>query len=547
MSRQSFTNSPKPLLNEIKQKTVSQVSPQENANIIGLTLLAKKLHQQSIQNANSLKVSSSLSYVAYVYEQFRNIIDNKSDHLLRRNAIERILKRLLWENSQTPPSQLAQQLVKELVWSRYIANSSTSVDQLQSETNIIAKYIPVFNKNPLFFSLASAEIEELIDPSLTLTETLCQTMQTWFKGQFTWTDEEISDVDKELILFVAIRKVLIKSDNARISYQLIKSQFPSWENFTASELSDKYSQINKLLISVKSVQSSPIFNKLYRLLAKHTAQFLILKDLIETKPEDAFEIISDKETLDIEIDQLCKARYDQIKKRVATGIIRSVIYIFATKMLFVLLLEIPFELLVAGHLSFTTLLINLALPPLLMILVGLGIQKPDDKNTITIIKRVNELAFPSEKTRQSISLIDRHQNKKSSVVFNFIYTTFAILVFSIIVILLTLLHFNLVGIIVFFLFLSLVLLFGFRVGFAATELYVDSPHKSPFFKVFEQLSLPFLNLGIYLSKGLDQLNFLTTIMDIIFEMPLKTFLDIINRWSDFINNKRAEMVEVPIQ
>ncbi|EKD63982.1 MAG: hypothetical protein ACD_51C00113G0002, partial [uncultured bacterium] len=45
----------------------------------------------------AIRVSEVLGTIAHIYERIRNIVEYKGEHVLRRNAIERILRRLLWE------------------------------------------------------------------------------------------------------------------------------------------------------------------------------------------------------------------------------------------------------------------------------------------------------------------------------------------------------------------------------------------------------------------------------------------------------------------
>jgi hypothetical protein len=76
--------------------------PTSNAINPDIIRLAQTVQAANVKNSHeTIKVGTSLSFVVYLYEQVRNVIDNKSDHLLRRNAIERILRRLLWENTNS--------------------------------------------------------------------------------------------------------------------------------------------------------------------------------------------------------------------------------------------------------------------------------------------------------------------------------------------------------------------------------------------------------------------------------------------------------------
>ena len=84
-------------------------------------VLLEKLFKTSKTNqrpSDSLKVDKRMAtYIAH-YEKLRNIVGFHDEHLWRRFAIRRILKRQLFVSSRAKPS--ARDLLSELVMARYI-------------------------------------------------------------------------------------------------------------------------------------------------------------------------------------------------------------------------------------------------------------------------------------------------------------------------------------------------------------------------------------------------------------------------------------------
>src|SRR5688572_17968529 len=64
-----------------------------------------------------IDVSQTVSFFALAYERVRNAVEYRESHLIRRAAIERILKRRLSLNPQGEGE--AENLVRELLWARY--------------------------------------------------------------------------------------------------------------------------------------------------------------------------------------------------------------------------------------------------------------------------------------------------------------------------------------------------------------------------------------------------------------------------------------------
>ncbi|MCX6799810.1 MAG: hypothetical protein NT091_01545 [Candidatus Falkowbacteria bacterium] len=95
---------------------------------------AKKLFQVIYNSQNKktvdediprIKVSSFLSKMAFYYEKIRNSVDYKEDHLLRKNAVERILKReIIIEGSlkKIDSEKISKNILTELIRAGYLPN-----------------------------------------------------------------------------------------------------------------------------------------------------------------------------------------------------------------------------------------------------------------------------------------------------------------------------------------------------------------------------------------------------------------------------------------
>ena len=59
-------------------------------------------------------------------------------------------------------------------------------------------------------------------------------------------------------------------------------------------------------------------------------------------------------------------------------------------------------------------------------------------------------------------------------------------------------------------------------------------------------TMPFINLGAWLSSGLSQINIFMFILDVIIDAPLMTLVGAIEEWSQFMQRKEEEVVEIPM-
>src|SRR3989338_4469501 len=106
--------------------------------------IAKIKERGSIDEYSKLTVSQTVSFLALVYEKVRNAIEYREDHLIRRAAIERILKRRLSLNPNGKNE--AENVLRELMWARYFPNGSLGQTDIHYVQKIIDSFIDVRKK-----------------------------------------------------------------------------------------------------------------------------------------------------------------------------------------------------------------------------------------------------------------------------------------------------------------------------------------------------------------------------------------------------------------
>src|SRR3990172_6379107 len=84
-------------------------------------------------------VSRTVSALAALYEKARNAVEFRAEHLVRRAAIERILKRRITLGGASP--DIAENLVVELLWARYIDSSLIDDAKVREIHNIVERYL----------------------------------------------------------------------------------------------------------------------------------------------------------------------------------------------------------------------------------------------------------------------------------------------------------------------------------------------------------------------------------------------------------------------
>ena len=122
--------------------------------------------QQVRENVQTISVDSVAARVASFYERIRGIVDWREEHLLRKTAIERILKRRMFTHKIS--EDFAENFLSELVRGGHFPNNQISFAQVDRIQEIVEKYVFVITRSnekklqDWLLSVAAVEIEEAL-------------------------------------------------------------------------------------------------------------------------------------------------------------------------------------------------------------------------------------------------------------------------------------------------------------------------------------------------------------------------------------------------
>jgi hypothetical protein len=210
-------------------------------------------------------------------------------------------------------------------------------------------------------------------------------------------------------------------------------------------------------------------------------------------------------------------------------------------MLIGIAIEVPYDLVTIGLISWLPLTINLVFPPLYMATIGLGVRTPGKRNTEVIESYLARILFASDDPPLRYRIRKRVSSPALTTAFNVVYGIAFLISFGVVVYILSRLGFNAVNGIIFFVFLSAVSFFGFRLLETAKELEIVPPRRSLISVVFDFFYIPFIRVGHWLSDKYSRLNVVTFILDLAIELPLKTSLRVVQQWAGFIRDKQEEL------
>jgi len=502
----------------------------------------------SDKKKGSSKKTDTVSTLATLYEKARNAVELRADHLVRRAAIERILKRRFLTNKSS--KRISQNLVLELSWAKYIDSSLVTTTKQDLIDNIIGKYAGlreayIEDKNMFngvtwdtILGVASSEIDEIILPDIK--------RSAFVKFYYllarprvqlaNMTEEEI-----DMLVYIAVERSFHQSEDSVILYHLLKMSGPGFSDKKLFSEKDFKLLIQTISFIQPSLNDSTTA-KLQRFFQPMLPPIMLIRDFF-FEEQELMETLGDKIFFDKKLKRIINTRYKETGVKVRRAVVRSFIYIFLTKMVFALAIEVPYDMYIAKSLDYVPLIINSLLPPILLVSVAGYFRTPTQENTKKLIDLANNIIYDFDSySKQGVITTLTKANKRPvlTTVFTIVYLGAFLLTFGLINYVLGLIGFSFVSKIIFVFFVALVTFFAYNIRLSARQ-YEVVKRKGVLEPITDFFFLPILQAGQVLAGSIAKLNMLAFFFDFILEAPLKTIFELLDEWFKFVSLKKEEI------
>ena len=517
---------------------------------------AHEADKRRLEHAGSLPqipVSKAVSAMAKLYEVLRNTIEYEEEHLLRKRAIKRIILRM-GALKREPTQDMASDIVKEILWAKYLSDFpapeaaiGTVMQSLQKYKHLVDTFIKIYGDKPgkdtagFLYSMLAVEIERILIPSSGM-DALVNAEYQFLLPMKLLMGSGVPDKYVPVQTYIAIQRALLKSDRDIIGYYLFHNAFNQWATPNEEYYVFIAKNIEKAVRDINEHLAFHLKPKLIQEIVRQSVPFRIINNIIRRNIADADKTFSNRKELDTQIENVCKAEYRRIKGRQRTTIIRSIMYLFVTKVFLALILEVPYELLVFGSINYVTLGINIIFPPILMFLIASTFSIPEVKNTQKLKEMIATVMNPTSVDLSQINRASLERGGVMNTAFRALNLFSFFLVFGLIIMGLIALHFNIMGILIFIMFLTLITFVAVRLRKTAKEIVVVNEARSIFSPFIDIASVPILRIGRTLSDSVSQLNIFTIIFDVLLEAPFKTIIKIIEDWTSYLREQRDQIV-----
>jgi len=514
-----------------------------------LDFIQKFLHFYAIEN-NIKNDNDKTNTTALLYEKIRVAVEYQEEHLIFKNAVSRIIRRKYAYNPSISSAELASDLVSELSWANYL-----NPEMIGKETiSVMNERIDIFlvflrharsgrfkkhEMTKMIIDLLACEINEMFRPSKE-NDLILDFVYKSIVTNLEMGDAKIDAADNEIQLKLAIFNLMLKPDFALVQHWVFKKVYPDIFASTPDEIKKIARSFDPYYNKVDRILNHSLRKNYVSYTKRYIAPFVLLRSVLISQKID-LERLQEKPAL---LQDMVMAEYDRLveiaRQKVWRGTFRSLIFILLTKITLAFVIEVPFDHFFAGAVDYTSLLINVSLPPVLMLISGTFVKSPPQKNTKLIGNAMKNIIENHQIDDKQITLL-RNKKPASFLIFNIFYTLFSLSILSGVIWLLLFLNFNIVSIGLFFFFVSVVSFFSFRIRNIALELAMKRSKDDALTSVLELFFLPFIRIGRSISDRFNAFNPAILALDLLIEAPLKTIIKVVNSWLRFINAKKEEL------
>ena len=493
-----------------------------------------------------ISVDEVVARVASFYEKIRGIVDWRDEHLLRKTAIERILKRrfVVYKIDE----DFAENFLSELVRGGHFPNNRISLDKIDEIQAIVEKYafITTRSQGDWILSIAAVEIEEALSlprREKALIELMAEDLGKRVQVVARKNKESVilPEEERKMQIYVAVQRALFKLDNSTTAYHILEKFYPDWKNPSQETLEYVATHVSTVQENIEKILSHPYREKFYQVAERYDTPYLILGDVLGEEGERFLDMTEDPPALEEAIRHAYNRRHTKLRSRIKRAAFYSVLSVFLTKVLVAFALEIPIERYLGEGPNYLALGLNIVIPSFLMLGLIVTTQTSSSRNFEKVVMEVMKIIQTRDlKETYNISPLKQRSGLIAGAVYGFYLLSFLIS-FGVLVWVLQALHFSPISILIFLMFISLVLFAGTRIRHGARELMVEPIREGFLYNIFDIFSLPMIQVGRWLSGKLVRYNFLVLVLNFLIEVPFQMFVEFLEQWRSFLREKKDEI------
>ena len=520
------------------------------------------------EEESTIQVDDVASRVAAFYERLRMIIDWKDEHLIRRTAIERSLKRRLLSElgfgfaSNSKVGALAESLVLELIRGGHFPNAAIPQVKLSAVEKVLEKYIYILEKAPIngepsptgakkkinfynwILEIAACEIEEVLAPATK--ENALIDFMTMQLGERLRVDPSLGlgEDEKHLQTHIAVHRTLFRLDSPIISYHLFKYRYPDWSDLSEERLKEIAAGIFSIWEELEKTLNHPLYNQFYKFCERYNALYLLMGDILnlfESRPDGIEAALANPNIFKSLVERVYGERLATLKSRLSRIAFYSTLSIFVASGFSLFLVEVPLARLFADGFSPLALAIDMLVPTVWMFFLVRSIRLPDRENLERVLTGMKRIVYEDS----SVGFFEIRPAKKRGWGMVFIITLFYFLGWCVSLSSVAAAFYYtrvpLPSVVLDTINIAIVTFVGLQIRQRANEVRVGEEKTRFGDFVFDTLSLPVARFGQWLSSKWKEYNIVAVFFAALIDMPFQALIEFVESWSAFLKEKKSGM------
>ncbi len=513
-----------------------------------------------------IHVDEIASKVAFFYEKIREVVDWKETHLVRRGAIERILKRRLISEisgfrliANLNSEKMAEPLILELIRGGHFPNDTISRDKIKEVQKILKKYIYILRANPLvntrdslkikkkinfynwILEIAACEIEETLGPAFrekALIDCMAGIMEERIRVQ---PESVISEAEKKKQIYIAVQRALFSLDAPIISFWLLKHRYPWWTNPDETSIQEVAAKIFSIISQLERDLNHSLKEGFSRICEKYDTVYLLLGDVLN-KLEQAPQEIPRKIAQPKILEKLVRASYNKrlftLRSRLLRMAVFSTLSIFIGSGFSLFIIEVPLAKLIYGQFSFFAVFVDIMLPTILMFLLVALVRPPGKTNLERVIKEIKKVVY-SRKEKDIYEIrADKKRNPLLAFIIGVLYLLITFTSLGLVFLLFKWSRIPATSVYIDTLNIAVIVFAALGIRQKAKELVVVERTTFGEF-LLDMLSVPVAKIGQWLANKWKEYNIVSVFFTVLIDAPFSALIGFIEDWSLFIKEKKA--------
>ena len=561
-------------LNSVFEKKHEPDLPSKESRRKADTILTQQIYDLAVKYSEELvgaqkafapiRVDEIASRLARFYETVRKIVDWKDDSVLRRGAIERILKRVLFtkiagiEEKNVDVEKLAETVTLELIRGGHLPNDAIPTERVEIVSESLKKYLFFLeylnnykpsqvkkrvNVTTFILEIASCEVEEILTRPVkeygiidAMTEMLTERIRVAPKNKL--TNKEI-----QRYVFIATCRTLYDLDTNFIIYRLLQIKYPDWKNPDTESVRAIASELPNTWKELKMELNLPITRKFSGLTERIDTVFMLIDDILDElkdKPKTIVKTLENKKRFKSLISKAYDKRHKTLKRRLFRLAIFSTLSVFLSNWFTFFIVEVPLARLFYEGFSFSAAVVDFAIPTALMFFLVIIIKPPKKDNLKKVLKTSLGFVYQDENWEYYQIKIKGDKPSMFQIVMSALYIYTMFLVFIGIAAVFYYANLPLTSVAFDTFTIALTVFAAVTIKNRARELNVDE-HTSVWDFILDIVSVPVAKVGSFFTAKWKEYNIIAIFFSFIFETPFALLLNFIQGWSEYIKERRSEL------